>query len=111
MYQIGETVWVIIDKFDTPKECIVVAVFTQNNRLIYNVLYKYRNFRISNVDVYPTQIIANIYWAICIQEDYYKTLEFPDLFLTDDYERAQYKAKKILSNYVDEIPHLLLKYL
>jgi len=115
MYQINSKVWGIINVFDSPKEVIIEDIFysdgnTTNTVINYNVKYKNRLFEISNVDIYPTQIDAEIYWAVFIMDDYQQTLKYPDLFLTDEFEIANYKAEKIIKKYAQSYPHLLLKY-
>lgn len=114
MYPKDTIVWAIIDKFDRPKECTIVSIIfnsTETMVIGYVVRYMYRTFEIDNVDVYPTQIDAEIYWAIVIQSEYYKTLNHPDFFLTDDYERANNIASEIISDYIEKSPHILFKYL
>lgn len=116
MFQIGDTAWAIINHFDRPKKVEIINVYAAINNSSgiikeYGVQYKQREFTVRNVDIYPTQIDADIYWAICIQQDYDQTLQHPDFYLTDDYERANLIATKILSEYADTVPHILLKYL
>lgn len=116
MYQQNETVWAILYPFDPPKKCIIVEAMTlfvkkNGGKVRYIVQYKHKKFQVKNVDVYPNQMDAEIYWAVCIQEDYHNTLKYPDMFLTDDYERADRIATEILSKYAEKVPHLLLKYL
>ena len=115
MYQINSKVWAIINKFDSPKEVTIEDVFysagnTVNTVVNYNVKYKNRLFEVSNVDIYPTQIDADIYWSTFVMEDYQQTLNYPDLFSTDEYEIANCKAEKIIKKYAESHPHLILKY-
>lgn len=115
MYKVNDEVWAIIYPFDTPKKCVVADVNITGGSFKYVeeyiVKYNYKLFKVRNVDVYPTKIDADIYWAVCIQEDYANTLKHKDIFLTDDYERANMIATKLLSEYADKIPHILIKYL
>lgn len=116
MYQPGETVWAVIYSFDTPKKCVVVDTISKHEKSNYGVFkyivkYKHKEYTVKNVDVYPTQIDAEIFWAIFIQQQYYVTLQHPDIFLTDDFERADRLATQLLSKYAETSPHLLLKYL
>lgn len=114
MYQLDENVWVILNMFDIPKECTVVEIHHRDDDGTlkgYTVQYKHRFFKVYNEDVYPTQIDAEIFWAIIIQQEHYQALNHTKLFLTDDYERAFNLASKILSKYAEECPHILLKYL
>lgn len=117
MYQNGNTVWAVIHKFSRPKECIIKNRKSMCNLLngetvsIYTVEYKHRFYEIRNEDTYPTQIDADIYWSLLIQDDYYQSLKYPDLFLTDEYEMAFTTASDILRYYAEEYPHILMKYI
>ena len=115
MYQIGEEVWAIIHHTDTPKRVIIKDIFLQDPDTqyaipIYVVTYKNREFNVVNQDVYPTQIDAEIYWALSIKQYIEYTLKNQDLFATDEYEIANKKADKIVQKYANQAPHLLLKY-
>ena len=97
--------------FDTPKETTVIdQLYAGGYRVDYLVQYKNRQFTVPNINIYPTQIDAEIFWAVMIREDYEKTLDYPDLFATDDYEIANLKAETIIKKYAESHPHLLLKY-
>lgn len=116
MYQIGETVWAIINMFDIPKKVKIKGIEYGDNAssivtIKYRVQYKMKEFIIMNEDIYPTQIDAEIYWAICIQQYYRHTLEIPDLYITDDFIRANNKAKRLIHEYAEKSPDKLLKYL
>ena len=115
MYQIGETVWAIIHFADTPKEVKINDIYMRDSNTLYEipiylVQYKSRTFEVINQDVYPTQIDAEIYWALLIKQDYEYTIKNKDMFATDDYEIANLKADIIIQKYADQAPHLLLKY-
>jgi len=115
MYQVGDTVWAIIHFADNPKEVIINDIYMRDSNTIYEiptyiVQYKNRTFDIINQDVYPTQMDAEIYWALLIKQDYEYTKKNRDLFATDDYDLANAKADKIIQKYADQAPHLLLKY-
>lgn len=108
MYQIGDKMWAVLHFSDTPKEVTIISVIPPLPS--YGVIYKSREFLIPNQDIYPTQIDAEIYWALVIKQDYEYTLKNPSLFATDDYEIANLKADIIIQKYADQAPHLLLKY-
>lgn len=116
MYQIDEIVWANIHPFDSPKEVIIINTSQTHcnvagTMINYTVRYKNREFEIRNTDIYPDKITAEIFWSILILQDYENTLKYPDLFATDDYEIASLKAKRLLNNYTETDPDLLLKYL
>ncbi len=115
MYQIDDTVWAIIHFVDTPKEVRITDIYMRDQNTLYEiptyvVQYKSRSFEVINQDVYPTQMDAEIYWALLIKQDYEYTMVNPKIFATDDYEIANLKADTIIQKYADQAPHLLLKY-
>jgi len=116
MYQIDETIWVVIHPFDTPKETRVINTISSFSNVYgekrdYLVKYKNREFELREEDVYPDKKTADIFWSIMILQDYENTLKYPDMFLTDEYEIAAKKAKQLLNLYTETDPDLLLKYL
>ncbi len=116
MFQVGEKVWGIINIFAPPKEVIVkdtlLNAHTQNFKITeYIVQYKNREFHVSNENLYYDQKEAEIYWAILVKQDYESTLLYPELFNTDDFERANIIASVILEKYVETDPDILLKHL
>jgi len=115
MYPVGDTVWAIIHFSDTPKEVIINDIYMRDPQTIYEiptyiVQYKSRTFEVINQDIYPTQMDAEIYWALLIKQDYAYTKKNKEMFATDDYEIANHKADIIIQKYADQAPHLLLKY-
>ena len=111
MYFPKEIVWVVLYKFDSPKKCKIISRIKDEIKITgYKVKYKHRIFEVSNVDVYPTQIDAEIYWSVLIHKEYIETLKYPDLYITDDFERANTIALKLISKYIDSVPHILFKY-
>ena len=116
MYQIDDKVWAIIHQFDTPKEVKITAIKQSicnvaGNIIHYVVKYKHKEFEINNTEVYPDKETADIFWSILMIQDYEQTLKIPELFATDDYEIANTKAKKLIAQYIETHPDLLLKYL
>ncbi|RLC46358.1 MAG: hypothetical protein DRH57_06225 [Candidatus Cloacimonadota bacterium] len=115
MYPVGDTVWAIIHFSDIPKKVIINDIYMRDPQTIYEVptyivQYKSRTFEVVNQDIYPTQMDAEIYWALLIKQDHEYTKRNKDLFATDDYEIANRKADIIIQKYADQAPHLLLKY-
>jgi len=110
MYQIDSKMWSIIYKFDTPKLVTIKDIITTKNSLKYKVEYKNRLFEILNMDMYPSKIDADIFWAITMQEEFKYTQKHPTLFMTDEFEIAVRKADKIILYYAENNPDILLKY-
>lgn len=116
MFQIDDIAWAIIYKFDSPKE-VKIKNFEQiffkdkHTTLNYVVEYKHKEFIICNYELYPDKKSADIFWSILILQDYEETLQYPELFLTDEFEFASLKAKQLLSKYIETDPELILKYL
>jgi hypothetical protein len=109
MMKLGDTVvWAQINVFDIPKKSILID---DTHKEYYIVRYTHRIYNIDKKDIYFNKHDAELIWAICMQESYNHTLEFPDVYLTDDYERANDIATKLLSKYAENQPHLLVKYL
>lgn len=97
--------------FDTPKKTKILNIISTRASLKYLVQYKYREFEVRNEDVYPNKIDAEIHWAIFVMQEYDKTLEINDFFITDEFEIANFKALKLLNKYSLDSPDILLKYL
>ena len=112
MFQIGDIVWSIIYYFDRPKKTTIKnIIITDAIPKEYIVTYDNRDYIIRNENIYPTQMDADIYWSIQIQQDFEITQLIPTLYSTDDFERANKLALSVLSNYVENFPDKLIKYL
>lgn len=109
-----EQCWAIINFFDPPKQAKIIDYILRKDATIskYKVKYKNRFFEIRCEDVFVDEIEANIFWAVTIRNEYaLSEAIMPEMFMTDDFIRADMKAAEILSKYSDICPDIILKYI
>ena len=110
--QIGDTIWAVIYKYDSPKEVLIIDIINEKNRLRkYKVQYKNKIFEVLESEVFIDKESAEIFWIMDILDfyEYYKSNK--KMFSTNEVEIAHVKAHSLIHHYIDTQPELILKYL